>query len=134
MTNIVKIGLGFCLVLGLGGCAEKLNEKQTAMMEKFTSEQMIFSKDEKALVHSQIEKIEPCYSFTTLKTYKDIKYTEYSKIYPVFNDNLSVNNIIENLSYREGVEYSIKACKEEDENIKIIKTMRFYFPQDDEDE
>ena len=132
MRNIVKIGLMACFMLGLSGCAEKLSEEQTVKMSKFDAEQRIFSKDEKAIVRNQMEKIKPCYEFTTLKTYKEIKYKEYSKIYPVFNDNLSVNHIIENLSYKEGVEYKIEACYENNEDIKIIKLMRFYFPQDDE--
>lgn len=128
MKNLVTIGLIASLIFSLSGCTNKLHEEQKTIISNMNEKAEILSSDDRDLIVSQKDKIKYCPEYTTIQKLEIIKEKELPKIYPVFNSDLSINTVIDKLSYKEVYRYGIKACKNNEDIVEVVKMAGFYLP------
>lgn len=120
---------GLFSVLLLSGCADKNNNEIVNAKMQIEKDINHISDEEKEVILKSVDAIQPCDKLTVITKVDVTSNSTSYNIYPEFDENLSINYIIDTYAKKEGYEKIILACKENN-RIKIIESARLYIPLD----
>lgn len=119
---------GLFSVLLLSGCADKNNTEIANAKMQIEKDIHHISDEEKEVILKSVDVIQPCDKLTVITKVDVTSNSTSYNIYPEFDENLSIKYIIDTYAKKEGYEKIILACKENNNRIKIIESVRLYIP------